>query len=145
MGLGKRGSTPWITSTVGAAAGRYKDLSRSILRSHFFECLACGRQYALRPGQELTYRWRHPISLALYGVIFDPPTNAAVLRAAESLREGRSDDEIAALVKEIRLELNDPTQQVRDILDCRATEEELRNFLGLVCLSIESALKSGRH
>jgi hypothetical protein len=110
----------------------------------FFECSACGRQYALRPGKELTYRWGHPISLALYELIFDPPTDAAALRAAESLQEGRTDDEVAALVKEIRLELNDPTQQVRDILDCRGTEEELREFLELVCQSVENALQSGR-
>ena len=35
-------------------------------RIAFFECPSCRRQYALRPGKQLTFRWLHPISLALY-------------------------------------------------------------------------------
>jgi hypothetical protein len=110
----------------------------------FFECLECGRQYALQHGKGLTYRWLHPISLALYG--FELPIEPQkVSRAASSLLKGRPSDQVAALVKEIKLELKDPTQQVREILDSRATEAELREFLALVCESVESTLQSGRH
>lgn len=32
----------------------------------FFECPSCGRHYAHTTGRPLTFRWGHPISLALY-------------------------------------------------------------------------------
>ena len=112
----------------------------------FFECSACRRQYALRPGKGLTYRWGHPISLALYGVIFDesPADAEQICKVSAHLQGGRSDVEIAALVKEIRFELSEPTQQVRDILDCRATEQKLRLFLQLLCDRLEKGAKPAR-
>lgn len=95
----------------------------------FFDCPNCGRRYALKPHKQLTFRWLHPITLALYGVIFD---RAPVERAgsiAQSFVEQKSPEQLDRIVKEIRLELNDPTQQVRDTLSCVASEEELRRYL----------------
>ncbi len=104
-------------------------------QTQFFRCPACSREYSLEEGKSLTFRWLHPISLVLYGVIFDedPVGAGKVATAATSLAQGRSDEEIAAFVAEVRLELAEPTQNVRDILECQAPEEELRRFLGLVC------------
>ena len=101
-------------------------------RITFFECPNCGRHYALKPGKQLTFRWLHPISVILYDVIFDDtPTQ----------RAASIGDRFAGLppefVKEIRLELDDPTQQVRDIVGCMASEEELREYLRLVVEHVE--------
>jgi transposase-like protein len=37
----------------------------------FFECPSCHRHYAQSPGHSLTYRWSHPVSLALYCILFN--------------------------------------------------------------------------
>jgi hypothetical protein len=106
----------------------------------FFECAVCRRQYALKPDRGLTFRWLHPISLALYSVQFEtsPVDRAADVTAA--LIRQRPAERLESFAREIRLELDEPTQQVRDILDCTASEEELREFLRLVADGIEEFL-----
>jgi hypothetical protein len=106
----------------------------------FFECPSCGRQYALQPGRELTFKWLHPISLALYPVIFDLAPAARATAVAAWDVERRPREQIEAFVSEIRLELVEPTQQVRDILGCRTSEQELRDYLGLYVEHIERLL-----
>jgi hypothetical protein len=44
----------------------------------------------------------------------------------------QSPERIKIIVDEIKLELEEPTQWVRDILDCRASEGKLREFLRCV-------------
>ncbi len=112
----------------------------------FFVCPACHRHYALKPGKGLTYRWGHPISLALYSVIFDedPAREEKVSSTAADLIKDRSNEEIAEMVSEINLELLEPVQKVRDILDCHANEEQLRAFLKLVSDRLERSLQSGK-
>ncbi|HKB02684.1 MAG TPA: hypothetical protein VKD90_10720 [Gemmataceae bacterium] len=106
----------------------------------FYECPACRRQYALRPGKGLTFRWPHPIGLALYGVQFDESPSGRAAEAVASFTQGRPTDELDWLVTEINLELREPTQQVRDILDCRAQETELREYLRLFVDGVERSL-----
>jgi hypothetical protein len=106
-------------------------------RVTFFECPACQRQYTLRPGKGLTFRWLHPISLALYGVQFDESPSQRAAEAVELFAPGRPAEELERLVREIKLELREPTQQVRDILDSRATEGELREYLQLFADGVE--------
>ena len=103
----------------------------------FFECPNCNRRYALAPGQQLIFRWLHPVTLALYPVIFDatPVERAGIV--AKRLAQQYSGGELALMIKEIRLELDDPTQQVRDTLDSRASEEELRRYLVSFCECLE--------
>jgi hypothetical protein len=109
----------------------------------FYECPACRRQYALAPGKKLVFRWLHPISLALYGVIFDPnPVEHAETQAEKFVRQMPIEG-LQAMIEEIRLELTDPTQQVRDMLDCRASEDQLREFLSLFTNHVEK-LMAGR-
>lgn len=91
----------------------------------FFDCPACHRQYARKPGQSLTFRWLHPISIALYSILFD---SEPLLGLAQSPK--LSEPERRRMIEEIELELTQPTQQVRDILDNPQTEEECRQFLG---------------
>lgn len=104
----------------------------------FFECPACNRRYALIPGKELTFRWGHPISLLLHPILFGTGGGPLELlrqwaalnqesignsRVPISKREGRGE------IEEIELELEQPTQQVRDILDNPQSEEACREYL----------------
>jgi hypothetical protein len=106
----------------------------------FFECPACGRHYALKAGKELTFRWLHPISLALYSVLFDPSPIDRAAGVAAALVRNRPTEQLTVFAREMRLELDEPSQQIRDILGCRASEDELRAFLRLVADEIESYL-----
>ena len=99
----------------------------------FFECPECHRRYALQPGKALTFRWGHPISQALYPVMF--------AEAPQDREDGAIAADLPALQGEARLrhiaeiehELDRPTQTVRDILDCIADEAALRNYLRRYC------------
>jgi len=113
-------------------------------RIAFFECPSCQRRYALRPGKALTFRWLHPISLALYPVQFDESPSGRAAEVAALLIRDRPVAELRLSLREIRLELEEPTQQVRDILDCRASEGELREFLRLVAEGVEASLAGRR-
>lgn len=106
----------------------------------FFECPACGRQFARKPGQALTLRWRHPISLVLYPVIFSASPAAEAERVAAQFAEQWTREQLDLAIREIRLELEEPTQRVRDILGCRASEAELRGYLRLVATHLEKSL-----
>lgn len=106
----------------------------------FFECPSCRRHYALKPGKQLTFRWLHPITLPLYDVIFDTePVNRAGSAAALFV-EQKPPEQMQQMVEEIRLELANPTQQLRHIFDCHAPEEELREYLGLFADNVERLL-----
>jgi len=98
----------------------------------FFECPKCHRPFARKSGGALCFRWLHPISLILYPVIFEANPGQSCERVADMLAEQESSERIKLIVQEIRLELDDPTQQVRDILECHASEAELRKYLRCV-------------
>lgn len=95
----------------------------------FFECPSCHRQYARKESGSLTYRWLHPISLVLYGVLFSENPAAAVPWIADRLADSFSSAKLEAMIDEIERELTQPTQQVRDILDNPQPEEVCRQFL----------------
>ncbi len=104
----------------------------------FFDCLACGRQYALKPGKGLTFRWLHPISLALYGIQCDEFPSRRVEEIIASFISWYPIEQLRSWAREIALELEEPSQRVRDILDCRAPEGELRDFLRRFVAGIET-------
>ena len=89
----------------------------------FFGCPACQRQYARQPGRGLTFRWLHPISILLYDKLY--PTGRIGSRRSSK----RPTEKTLAWVKEIELELAQPTQQVREILNNPQTEEQCRQYL----------------
>lgn len=104
----------------------------------YFECPACQRRYTLSPGKGLASRWLEPIALVLYGAQFDQRPQDRAVELAEMLMRQRAPEQLLSYAEEIRLELKDPTQRVRDILDCIAGEEDLREFLRLVAEHIEA-------
>ncbi len=107
----------------------------------FYRCPGCSRQYARTPGAGLVDRWLSPVSLALYGVIFESDAIPHAPRIAQDLTRERDPASLAALAREIQLELDEPTQQVRDILPMAApkTEEHLRAFLQAVVDQLRQA------
>lgn len=107
----------------------------------FFRCPQCQRDFAQTPGKSLTERWRGALSLVLYGVIFSLKPQADADRIAASLVRAESREKIAWMENEIRLELASPKQNVRDILDLRASEQDLREFLALVADKLHKALQ----
>jgi len=105
----------------------------------FFDCPVCARQYARAAGKGLTFRWLHPISLALHPVLFFPEPQGAEAKSARALKEDRTPEQIVAMADEIDLELKQPTQQVRDIIGNAASEEKCRAFLVGVVRALRSA------
>jgi len=70
-----------------------------------------------------------PISLVLYGVIFDqhPINKAKIIAQQLSLRD---DIDLAFLINNVEEELQNPTQKVSNILDfVYPNETELRSYL----------------
>ena len=103
----------------------------------FFLCSNCGRRYALEAGKALTLRWREAVTLPLHEVYgSDAPVEQAV-RIAQKFVSHCSPAELDWIIREIRLELDDPTQQVRDTLDCKAAEVDLRRYLLSFCEHVQ--------
>jgi len=95
----------------------------------FLECPNCYRHYAREPGGSLTFRWLHPVSLPLYAVLFvtDPLERTGAV--ADQFVAERSAEEMNRIADEIQLELEHPTQNIREILDNPQTEDQCRAFL----------------
>ena len=91
----------------------------------FFDCPACHRRYAGKPGQSLTFRWLHPISLVLYERLYP----SKCWEFEKSGWPSKPPEVLLRMVEEIELEIAQPTQQVRDILDNPQTEEQCRQYL----------------
>ena len=95
----------------------------------FFDCPACHRNYARKPGQSLTYRWLHPVSLPLYSVLFDSNPLSRASHIADLFIQQQSRPRLRQMIAEIEEELTRPTQQVREILDNPQTEGQCREYL----------------
>jgi hypothetical protein len=80
----------------------------------------------------LCSRWPGPLGLILYPVIFADNPAEDCERVADMFAKQESRERIKLIVQEIKLELDDPTQQVRDIVECQASEDELRKYLRCV-------------
>src|ERR1700722_5039016 len=76
----------------------------------FFRCPRCARTYARKAGQPLTFAWGHPISLALYPMIFERAPAAVSAEQIDRILDQTAFDDLAAALAEIRLELASPTQ-----------------------------------
>jgi hypothetical protein len=109
----------------------------------FFACPQCRRRFMATSDGKLVERWLGPLSLVLYPVIFNEHPQEEAERIAnelhaasqpgeESIFRRFSRDELRKILSEIRLELERPTQNIRDILDLRGDEADLREYLALV-------------
>lgn len=77
----------------------------------------------------------------LYYAIFSPNPPDQAETVAASLIKGNSREELALIVDEIRQELDEPTQQLRDIFDLPHSEEQLREYLRAVAQHLEAAFE----
>jgi hypothetical protein len=107
----------------------------------FYECRQCHRQFSKSDGRALCYRWLHPISLLLYGVIFESQPQKAANRIAENFQNGKTIEDLMFIIQEVKRELDDPTQNVRDILDLHQSEVDLREFLQLTITYLASGIQ----
>lgn len=107
----------------------------------FYECPRCRRRFAQRPGRGLCERWPGPLGLVLYGVIFERHPPDASARVAARLLSQKPREEIRWMLAEVERELDEPTQEVRDILETGQKEEDVRAFLGGVVEHWRSALE----
>ena len=122
----------------GVALIRSPESSREI---DFFECPSCNRYYAKKPGGSLTYRWLHPVTLALYGVIFDEEPVPRARPIVDQFIKDRPRKLLLNMVDEIELELEHPTQPVREALGNYATEEKCREYLAAFVSHMRSRLE----
>jgi len=96
----------------------------------FLKCVTCERQYSRREGRAITDRWLSPISLALYGIIFqDSPISEKRLKQLAGSLDHLSSDEIGVLIAEIDSELQNPRQSLVDMMDLSCSEEFARDYL----------------
>lgn len=99
----------------------------------FYECPRCDRRYKKTPEGELIEPWSDAaLRTVLYGVIFEKHPQQAVEWIANQVDHRNCN----FLLSEIDRELNQPSRPVRGIVDALATEEDLREFLGLVAIEL---------
>jgi len=132
---------------------RCSDVTLEALPAHadirFFRCPRCAREYARREGAGLTGRWLSPISLVLYPIIFSSRPQEEAARVVELFLDGRTvaktREDFREIVDEIRGELAQPTQVIREILPLAFGEEvvgedDVREFLRRFANGLEAAL-----
>jgi hypothetical protein len=78
----------------------------------------------------------HPISLLLYSILYKREPLSVAAFVAEGFMNEYTSDVLPKVIEEIELELKQPTQNVREILGNRQSEEECREFLSAVVTHI---------
>jgi len=81
--------------------------------------------------------------MVLYPVMFEANPGKHCKRVAEMFAKHESGEQIRLIVQEIQLELDNPTQPVRDILESQASEEDLRKYLRCVADRLEKGDGNG--
>lgn len=118
---------------------------------HFHTCVHCARRYRLTSAGTFVERWGGAISVVLYPVIFaqKPQERAAdignslcrsALEGEKSIFRRMSSDQLKMIQSEISDELESPTQAVKEILRCHASEGDLREYLAAVAKILRNFL-----
>ena len=116
-------------------------------------CQGCGRNFGVTSDGELVEKWLGPLGLVLYPVIFESDPQKEASRIADELYAASQPgehsifrplplDQLRQMISEIRTELEHPSQNVRDILDLRGSETDLREYLDLVADGLGMKLRS---
>jgi Zn-finger nucleic acid-binding protein len=120
----------------------------------FFACPQCGRHFRATSDGKLVEKWLGPLSLVLYPVIFEKQPQKEAGRIADELYAasdpGRRSmfrpfarDKLKQMLSEIQMELEHPTQKIRDILDAQGEEADLREYIALVAERLGGLLAGG--
>ena len=109
--------------------------------STFYACPQCHRHFSKVPGKDLCDRWLSAVSLLLYRIIFSRSPRERAEDIAKSCFETESPERLDWIIQETTLELEEPTQQVSEILTLvhKPPEAEVREFLRLVVEHLERA------
>ena len=102
-----------------------------------YSCPKCQRHYSKKLGQSLQDRWLSPLSITLYPIIFNPNPQDRVKDIADLLKRDFSQEKIMILINEISDELINPKQKLKDILDLKASEPDIREYLTLLSKELE--------
>jgi len=113
-----------------------------VKRITFYQCPKCLSAYSKESNKPLHDRWRMPLSLVLYGVIFDK--NPLLKYKSIAIEFSKRDDlDLDFMISDIKQELEKPRQNVSHILDFEYPDEvKLREFLQKFEDSLSSLLKS---
>jgi len=104
----------------------------------FLSCKNCPCQYTENSKGRVHDRWLMPITLPLYGVIFEEDPLSCVDNAVNEMAS-RKREFIDVLIEHISEELVNPKQKIIDLHDFKhPNEERLRAFLKLVKEGVEN-------
>jgi hypothetical protein len=104
----------------------------------FYVCQKCECQYAQKPAGSLHDRWRMPLTIALYDVIYDRNPLDKLDQVTRQIQKRKS-EYIELLIEHIKDELVEPKQHLVDIHDfVYPNEQNLREFLGALAGRLES-------
>jgi hypothetical protein len=134
--------------------GEVKLEPMSIGEVEFMTCPRCGRRFRVTADGTLVERWLGPLSIVLYPVISDKLPQQEAERIANELyaasQPGKrsifksfSREQLHQILAEVRMELEHPAQNVRDILDLRGDEKDLREYLTSVVKRLGILLGDG--
>ena len=98
----------------------------------FYSCPNCHHHYAKEPGQSLHDRLRWPFNIALYYIIFDPKPQSRAKEIANRLKKEKSQETLKIIRSAIIDELTHPKQKLKAILDLKASEQDIREYLKLL-------------
>lgn len=105
----------------------------------FYLCKPCNRYYAKSEDGSLVDRWLSPLSLALYGIIFEKEwiSDETLQRQCHHLLKMDS-NRIELILNDIDEELRSPKQLVSKMLDLHCTEEQARDYLKRLAVAIRT-------
>ena len=106
--------------------------------SEFYRCVNCKRDYTKTRNNIIVDKWLSPISLVLYGIIFETskiPDQTINFQIAQL--EKFSKEEISIIINDIQEELDNPKQNVVEILDLNCGEENVRDYLQRLLVKIK--------
>ncbi|WP_093329507.1 hypothetical protein [Thalassotalea agarivorans] len=108
------------------------ETSEEVESVRFWSCKSCSSRYTENGEGRLHDRWLMPITLALYGVIYEKePRKNLEKVTADMRRKGAKFVEL--LIDHISNELTNPKQRMSDIHQfIHADEQQLRQFLALL-------------
>lgn len=108
----------------------------------FFDCKECRRKYCQQNGLGLCDAWPSPLGIALYSMIFERDPVEKAPSHADYLFRAQTSELVRSIIIDIDHELATPAQRVRDIVNCNASETDLRQFLEILSARLKELVES---
>ncbi len=134
-----------MNKRTGANSVRFCTMTqpRPLLTFHLRSGFKCGKLITVFHQSDVIKLTLKPntLAIALYAVIFDEVPSTRASELAQELLKTQESTMIDSIISDIDFEIATPAQCVKDIHDCRASEQELRNYLA----RLSTELKALRH